>query len=281
VKSSDASAGINYTGVRPPANNWDRRRVTPLSSLRRVLPMFGPAPFLSCGDPAASCHAHFSSLRCFLFCRGSLTSTKSRLYFPNSFFYLLLFNFITYQRHLQCRCIFSSNPSSHDFSLAHYIITLAYLCQDIGANMRLVIQRVDEAAVKVDGEVTGQIGRGLLVLVGITKTDTEKDADYLLDKLTGLRIFPDEAGKMNRNIVDAGGSILIVSQFTLYGDCRKGRRPSFDLAAPSEQAKALYDYFIAAARLTPVPVETGVFQASMQVHLVNNGPVTIILESAS
>jgi D-aminoacyl-tRNA deacylase len=147
--------------------------------------------------------------------------------------------------------------------------------------MRLVIQRVDEAAVKVDGEVTGQIGRGLLVLVGITKTDTEKDADYLLDKLTGLRIFPDEAGKMNRNIVDAGGSILIVSQFTLYGDCRKGRRPSFDLAAPLEQAKALYDYFSAAARLTPVPVETGVFQASMQVHLVNNGPVTIILESAS
>src|SRR5437868_6376566 len=145
--------------------------------------------------------------------------------------------------------------------------------------MRLVIQRVDEAEVKVDGRVTGKIGTGLLVFVGISRTDTEKDADYLLDKLTGLRIFPDDAGKMNRSIVDAAGSLLIVSQFTLYGDCRKGRRPSFDLAAPPEQAKTLYEYFIAAARRTPVPVETGVFQASMQVHLVNNGPVTIIVES--
>lgn len=145
----------------------------------------------------------------------------------------------------------------------------------------MVIQRVDEAQVKVDGKVTGQIGKGLLVFVGISRTDTEKEADYLLDKLTGLRIFPDEAGKMNRNIADAGGSILIVSQFTLYGDCRKGRRPSFDLAAPPERAKALYEYFIAAARSTPVPVETGIFQASMQVHLVNNGPVTIIVESGS
>jgi D-tyrosyl-tRNA(Tyr) deacylase len=145
--------------------------------------------------------------------------------------------------------------------------------------MRLVIQRVDEAQVKVGGEVTGQIGNGLLVFTGISRTDTEKEADYLLDKITGLRIFPDEAGKMNRSIVDAGGSFLIVSQFTLYGDCRKGRRPSFDLAAPPERAKLLYDYFVAAARRTPVPVETGVFQASMQVKLVNNGPVTIIVES--
>src|SRR5437879_323655 len=140
--------------------------------------------------------------------------------------------------------------------------------------MRMLVQRVDEAHVKVDGKVTGQIGKGLLVFVGIGKTDTEKEADYLLDKLTGLRIFPDQVGKMNRNIAEAGGSLLIVSQFTLYGDCRKGRRPSFDLAAPPEQAKALYDYFIAAARRTSVPVETGVFQASMQVQLVNNGPVT-------
>jgi len=147
--------------------------------------------------------------------------------------------------------------------------------------MRLVIQRVDEAQVKVEGKVTGRIAQGLLVFVGISKTDTEKEADYLLDKLTGLRIFPDDAGKMNRDIADAGGSLLIVSQFTLYGDCRKGRRPSFDLAAPPEQAKALYDYFIAAARRTSVPVETGVFQASMQVHLVNHGPVTIIVETGS
>jgi D-tyrosyl-tRNA(Tyr) deacylase len=145
--------------------------------------------------------------------------------------------------------------------------------------MRLVIQRVNEAQVHVDGNLTGQIGKGLLVFLGISKTDTEKEADYLLDKLTGLRIFPDEAGKMNRSIVDAGGSLLIVSQFTLYGDCRKGRRPSFDLAAPPEQAKALYDYFVAAARLTAVRVETGIFQASMQVRLVNDGPVTIIVES--
>jgi len=145
--------------------------------------------------------------------------------------------------------------------------------------MRLVIQRVNEAQVKVDEKVTGQIGKGLLVFLGISRTDTEKEADYLLDKLTGLRIFPDEAGKMNRSIIDAGGSLLIVSQFTLYGDCRKGRRPSFDLAAPPERAKLLYDYFVDAAQRTPVPVETGVFQASMQVQLVNNGPVTIIVES--
>jgi D-tyrosyl-tRNA(Tyr) deacylase len=147
--------------------------------------------------------------------------------------------------------------------------------------MRVVIQRVDEAQVKVDEKVTGQIGKGLLVFLGIARTDTEKEADYLVDKIAGLRIFPDDAGKMNRNIADVGGSLLIVSQFTLYGDCRKGRRPSFDLAASPEQAKILYDHFVAAARRTSVPVETGVFQASMQVHLVNSGPVTIIVESAS
>lgn len=145
--------------------------------------------------------------------------------------------------------------------------------------MRLLIQRVSEARVEVDQELTGEIGRGLLVFVGIAKSDTEKEADYLLDKVVGLRIFPDESGKMNRNISDASGSLLIVSQFTLYGDCRKGRRPSFDLAAPPERAKELYDYFVNAARRTSVPVETGIFQASMKVHLVNDGPVTLMMES--
>ena len=145
--------------------------------------------------------------------------------------------------------------------------------------MRLVIQRVSDARVEVDERVTGRIGRGLLVFLGISKSDTEKEADYLLDKLVGLRIFPDNEGKMNRSISDAAGSLLIVSQFTLYGDCRKGRRPSFDLAAPPDRAKELYNYFVAAARRTNLPVETGIFQASMQVHLVNDGPVTIMIES--
>lgn len=132
---------------------------------------------------------------------------------------------------------------------------------------------------EVDGAITGAIGPGLLVFLGVARDDSESSADYLLDKVIGLRIFPDEAGKMNRNIVDAGGSLLIVSQFTLYADCRRGRRPSFDLAAPPERAAALYDYFVNRARSTSVPVETGVFRASMQVHLVNDGPVTIIMDS--
>ena len=145
--------------------------------------------------------------------------------------------------------------------------------------MRLLIQRVSEARVEVDGQLTGQIGRGLLVFLGIAKSDTEKDADYLLDKVVGLRIFPDEAGKMNRTITDASGSLLIVSQFTLYGDCRKGRRPSFDSAASPDRAKELYEYFLNAARRTSIPVEAGIFQASMKVHLVNDGPVTLVIES--
>jgi D-aminoacyl-tRNA deacylase len=145
--------------------------------------------------------------------------------------------------------------------------------------MRAVIQRVTEAQVKVDGEVTGAIQSGLVVLLGVAAGDTEKDADYVLDRVTGLRIFPDKFGKMNRNILEAGGALLIVSQFTLYADCRRGRRPSFDSAAPREQAAALYGYFVDRARNSPVPAATGVFQAHMDVHLINDGPVTIILDS--
>jgi D-tyrosyl-tRNA(Tyr) deacylase len=115
--------------------------------------------------------------------------------------------------------------------------------------------------------------------VGISRVDTTLDADYVLGKLLGLRIFRDDDGKMNRNVEEAGGSLLIVSQFTLYAECRKGRRPSFDNAAPPQQALALYNYFVESARRGPVPVETGVFQADMQVHLINDGPVTILIES--
>lgn len=147
--------------------------------------------------------------------------------------------------------------------------------------MRIVVQRVKEARVKVDAEVTGEIATGLLVFLGIAKSDTQKDADYLLDKLIGLRIFADEQGKMNRNVGEAHGALLIVSQFTLYGDCRRGRRPSFDLAAPPDQAKALYNYFVESARKTIIRTETGIFQASMQVELVNDGPVTIIIETGA
>ena len=147
--------------------------------------------------------------------------------------------------------------------------------------MRMVVQRVKEARVRVDSRVTGEIATGLLVFLGVAKTDTEREADYLLDKLVGLRIFPDEQERMNRSIVDAGGALLIVSQFTLYGDCRRGRRPSFDLAAPPEQARRLYDYFVEAARRTTVRTETGIFQASMEVELVNDGPVTIIVETGT
>jgi D-tyrosyl-tRNA(Tyr) deacylase len=121
---------------------------------------------------------------------------------------------------------------------------------------------------------------GFVILLGISKADTPQDAEYLLKKIFELRIFPDEAGKMNRNIQDAGGSLIVVSQFTLYADCRKGRRPSFDQAALPEQAESLYNYFVESAKRGPVPVNTGIFQAMMDVHLVNQGPVTIILDSA-
>jgi len=145
--------------------------------------------------------------------------------------------------------------------------------------MRLVIQRVKEAQVTVSGSTAGSIRRGFVVFIGIARTDTRPDGDYLLDKLLGLRIFPDDTGKMNRNIAESAGALLLVSQFTLYGDCRKGRRPSFDRAAPPEQAQVLYEYFVQSARGGPVPVETGVFQAAMEVRLVNDGPVTILLDS--
>jgi len=147
--------------------------------------------------------------------------------------------------------------------------------------MRIVLQRVTEAEVEAEGRVTGKIGRGLLIFLGIAKTDKQQDADYLVGKLLGLRIFPDEQGKMNRNVREAGGALLIVSQFTLYADCRKGRRPSFDLAAGVEQASALYQYFVDSVRAVKISVETGIFQASMSVRLVNDGPVTIICDSAN
>jgi len=145
--------------------------------------------------------------------------------------------------------------------------------------VRIVVQRVLSAAVEVDGEITGQIGTGLLVLLGIESSDLQRDADYLAVKMASLRIFSDENGKMNRSVQDVAGAILVVSQFTLYGECRKGNRPSYDRAARPEPAKRLYEYFVGALRAKGVRVETGIFQASMKVTLVNDGPVTIICES--
>lgn len=145
--------------------------------------------------------------------------------------------------------------------------------------MRVVVQRVSHARVEVDGVATGEIGAGMLVLIAASRWDTARDADFLANKIAGLRIFADSAGKMNRSILETGGAMLVVSQFTLYGDCRKGRRPSFDRAAPAEQARTLYEHFVSAVKRTGVPVQTGVFQADMAVSLTNDGPVTLILES--
>lgn len=131
----------------------------------------------------------------------------------------------------------------------------------------------------VDGEVVGEIDRGLLVLIGVAKHDSEKDADSLVEKITGLRIFDDEQGKMNLSVADVGGAMLVVSQFTLYGDVRRGKRPSFDASAPAQQAKKLYEYFVEAVRKNGLHCETGKFQADMQIELVNDGPVTILLDS--
>lgn len=145
--------------------------------------------------------------------------------------------------------------------------------------MRTIVQRVTCSKVQVDGQTTGEIGPGLCVLVGVTHEDDAGDVAWMAEKLANLRIFEDEAGKMNRSVADIGGSILVVSQFTLYGDARKGRRPSFTMAAPPGQAEKLYGALVLALKNMGLPVQTGVFQAMMQVSLCNDGPVTLILDS--
>ncbi len=145
--------------------------------------------------------------------------------------------------------------------------------------MRAVVQRVSRAQVAVQGEVTGRINRGIVVLLAVGNADGESDADYLADKIVGLRIFEDESGKMNLAVSDIRGEVLVVSQFTLYGDVRRGKRPSYDQAAPPQQARELYEYFVERIRATGLVCETGRFQETMQVELVNEGPVTIILDS--
>lgn len=145
--------------------------------------------------------------------------------------------------------------------------------------MRAVVQRVSRASVTVGVEVTGEIGRGLLVLLGVAVNDSEADADYLVDKTINLRIFDDSDDKMNLSLLDADGEMLVVSQFTLYGDTRRGRRPSFIAAAPPDRANDLYEYFVSTARRQVANVATGRFQTMMNVKLVNDGPVTIILDS--
>jgi len=145
--------------------------------------------------------------------------------------------------------------------------------------MRAVVQRVSRAQVSVNGEVVGEIDLGLLVLLGIAKDDAEADAAYLADKIAGLRVFEDFLGKMNLSVQEVGGSVLAVSQFTLYGDVRRGKRPSFDDAAPPEEARKLYQFFVEQLRAAGLRCETGRFQEKMKVHLVNEGPVTILLDS--
>ena len=145
--------------------------------------------------------------------------------------------------------------------------------------MRAVIQRVTRARVTVDDRVVGEIGKGLVVLLGVARDDTQSDADYLASKIVSLRIFDDADGKMNVSVKDVGGGLLVVSQFTLYGDTRRGLRPSWSDAAPPEIAEPLYNYFVESSRKLIQPVETGSFRAMMQVELVNDGPVTLIVES--
>ena len=145
--------------------------------------------------------------------------------------------------------------------------------------VRAVVQRVSEASVRVDGAAVGRIGRGLAVLLGVSRDDEERDAEYLADKVLNLRVFPDDEGQMNRSVLDVGGGILVVSQFTLLGDVRKGRRPSYADAAPPEEADRLYEHFVERLRPSGLEVATGVFRAMMDVALVNQGPVTILLDS--
>jgi D-tyrosyl-tRNA(Tyr) deacylase len=146
--------------------------------------------------------------------------------------------------------------------------------------MRAVVQRVSRALVTVNGEVAGEIGLGLAVLLGVGREDAEADAIYLAEKIAGLRVFEDDQGKMNRSVQDVSGSVLAVSQFTLYGDVRRGKRPSFDEAAPPDKARLLYEFFVERIRAAGLRCETGRFQALMKVELVNEGPVTILLDSA-
>jgi D-tyrosyl-tRNA(Tyr) deacylase len=145
--------------------------------------------------------------------------------------------------------------------------------------MRAVVQRVSRAKVTVAGQVAGEIDRGLLVLLGVGHDDTEADADYLVDKIIGLRIFEDDAGRMNRSVVEVGGGILVVSQFSLFGDIRRGRRPSFDGAAPPERARTLYEYVVRQIRVAGLRCEVGRFREMMVVELANEGPVTILMDS--
>jgi D-tyrosyl-tRNA(Tyr) deacylase len=145
--------------------------------------------------------------------------------------------------------------------------------------VRAVVQRVSSASVAVDGQTVASIGKGFLVLLGVANGDSDREAEWLGDKIAGLRIFEDEAGKMNLSVQDIGGAILVVSQFTLLADCRKGRRPSFTDAAPPAEADRLYQVFVSALRKSNTPVETGVFQAHMDVSLVNDGPVTVIVDT--
>ena len=147
--------------------------------------------------------------------------------------------------------------------------------------MRVLLQRVSQASVTVAGVVRGQIGAGLVIFLGVGREDTRAAAGRTVEKVVQLRVFPDESGKMNRSLSDVGGQLLIVSQFTLYADARKGNRPSYSEAAGPEQAEALYEYFVEQCRNRGFRVETGIFQAQMQVHLVNEGPVTILYDSES
>lgn len=147
-----------------------------------------------------------------------------------------------------------------------------------GEAMRVLLQRVTEASVRIDGEQVGQIGGGLLLLIGVTHTDTKKEADFLVDKCVNLRVFDDDNGVMNRSLLETGGAILAVSQFTLYGDARKGRRPAYVAAAPGPVSEPLYNYFVEGLKARGVHVETGRFGADMAVSLINDGPVTLMLE---